>query len=164
MSDLNRMEATLQAVGYTAQVHSAANQRQSYLNVNYGADDLGRDRILNVSLLLSTENAAVTQFAKFSIALPFSIPSEKMADMARAVVIINEELAIGNFGISVDGTLYYQYILAMEQNAPISDEMLVELVNLIEFQQEHFGDYFEGIFDGEISVSVLDKVIKETSP
>ena len=41
----------------------------------------------------------------------------------------------------------------------IDDDMIGELVSFVDFHQEHFGDYLEGVIEDEVSVLVLDRVL-----
>jgi len=54
---------------------------------------------------------------------------------------------------------FYRYVLAVPNNTTIDGAMFIEVVALIEFHQENFADYLEGIIDQEISLTTLPELI-----
>lgn len=165
MTELATMATALQAAGYPARVMTGQPDTvPEQLEVAYGEDELGRDRLLHITPIPSpAEEVTATRFMKFAVSLPFQIPGEKRAEMAQAIAIVNAHLATGHFGLDANNALHYEYTLALPETAAIDGDMLVELVALTEFQQSHFGDYLEGVGDDEVSILVLDKLIKETT-
>ncbi len=162
---LEKMQSDLQICDFNAQIREVSEQTSSYLEVNYGEDEIGRERILQISYIpMPGDDSTTTQFIKFLVLLPFKAPSDRLMEIAYAITIVNEELALGHFGLSSSGNLSYQYCLALDQDATLEGETLIELVALTEFHQEHFGDYLEGVCEGEVSVYVLKQLIQQTSP
>lgn len=129
------------------------------LMIDVGPDDAGRDRVLAASIMpLADDGLDDTQLVQFYAQMPFAIDDESLASVQRAVPIVNAALAIGHFGMQ-NGELFYRYVLAMPNGATFDLAMTVEIVALMAFHQEHFGDFFEGIVDDEITLSTLPDLL-----
>ncbi|HRE03633.1 MAG TPA: hypothetical protein PLV68_20220, partial [Ilumatobacteraceae bacterium] len=68
--------------------------------------------------------------------------------------------ACAGIDLDPDGTLYYRYVLASRLHTTIDPDLLIELIAMVEFHQEHYGDFLEGVTDGGIAIEVLDAVIR----
>jgi hypothetical protein len=134
------------------------------LVVDLGPDDEGRPRTLHVRIIpLDEDEATATRFVEMFVPLPFDVDDDRTADLRQALGIVNEHLAVGHFGLRGDGLLYYRYVLATPLLQMIDDEMFVEVVAFVDFHQDHFADYLEGVCVDEVSLLVLDDVIRQSS-
>lgn len=130
------------------------------LMVALGKDDDDRDRTLAVSIMPLGSDLAETQLVQFYVPMPFSIDDDSMGSVQRAVAIVNAAMAVGHFAVS-GSELIYRYVLAMPNSESFNIAMTSELIGLLAFHQEHFGDYFEGIIDDEITLSMLPDLLAE---
>jgi len=132
------------------------------LLVALGADEEARDRTLAMSLMpFGDEGLAATDLLQFYVQLPFDLTADTRTDVMAATADVNAAMAVGHFAVR-KSELFYRYVMATPNNGTVDDELLVELVNLIDFHQEHFGDYLEGVATGEIAVQVLAEVIAQS--
>lgn len=162
-AELGVMEGALNEHGHDTRLLEASDQVPlPTLLVALGADDENRERTLGVSIMPFDEDAFdATDLIQFYVQLPFEVPTDRRADIGAAATEVNAALAVGHFALR--GTeLYYRYVLATPNNAVVDGDMLTELVSLIAFHQEHFGDYFEGVLEGQIDLSVLPELLAES--
>lgn len=123
---------------------------------------LGTDRTLAVSIMpFSTDDLGATQLVQFYVQLA-AVDAEHLASVQQAAAIINGAIAIGHFGTQAE-QLFYRYVLAMPASQTFDVDMVIELIGLLSFHQEHFGDYFDGIIEGEIAVSILPDLLTQTA-
>lgn len=166
IAELGFLENALRASGRdeTDLVEPEAADELPTLLISLGDDDEHRPRVLHVRIIpLDEEESDATRFVELYVPLPFEVPDEKLSELREALSIVNEHLAIGHFGLMRDGSLYYRYVLATPLVQMIDDEVFVELVAFVDFHQDHFADYLEGVVADEISLLVLDEVIRESS-
>lgn len=129
------------------------------LMIDVGPDDKERDRVLAASIMpLDGDGLAHTQLVQFYAQMPFEVDDVSTASVERACAIVNAALAVGHFGMQ-HGQLFYRYILAMPSSTTFDLDMTIELIALLAFHQEHFGDFFEGIVDDEITLSTLPALL-----
>jgi hypothetical protein len=131
------------------------------LLVALGADEEGRDRTMGVSFMPFDDEFAATEFLQFYVHVPIEVPADKLDEVRCAATIVNAHLAVGHFALR-DGQVYYRYVLACPAGDLVDADLLGELVPLLEYHQEHFGDYLEGVATDNVSLVVLDKVVRES--
>ncbi|WP_157041778.1 hypothetical protein [Nitriliruptor alkaliphilus] len=133
------------------------------LLVALGADDEGRDRTMGITILPFDEGAFdATDLMQFYVRMPFEVPDGRRTEVMAATAMVNASMAVGHFAVRGD-ELYYRYVLALPNNAVADEDMFGELVALLAFHQETFGDYFEGVVDGEIPLALLPDVLEQTA-
>lgn len=156
MSELKEIAWILKNIGYVTKILPDDNMEHGYVVVN---------NIWQIFLAADLKEADLSsRFIKFAAQLPYSPTADQLPDVFQAIAILNERLQIGRFGINVEKMqLSYKYILSMPNNTAISPELLTELMALMMFEQEYFGDYLEGVCHHEISVFILDDLIDQTS-
>ncbi len=166
VAELGFLEIALRSSGRDelAVLEPEATDELPSLVVGLGIDDEERPRVLHVRIIpLGEDEADATRFVEMYVPLPFEVPDDRTPDIRHALSIVNEHLAIGHFGLQSDGRLYYRYVLATPLLQMIDDEMFVEVVAFVDFHQDHFADYLEGVCADEISVFVLDDVIRQST-
>ncbi len=132
------------------------------LLVALGADEQERDRTLAMTLLpFGDGSLAATDLLQFYVQLPFELTASTRTDAMAATAHVNAAMAIGHFEVR-RCEVCYRYVLANSNNGTVDAGLLVELVDLVEFHQEHFGDYLEGVATGAIAVQVLAEVIAQS--
>ena len=149
-------------------VEHPADGAPPHLVVSFGNDEVDRPRDLHVTFVpLEADDddggAVASRYIELFVPLPLPVAPEQVVLLQRAIAMVNEHLAIGRFGLSRESKLYYRYVLAAPAAGLIDDEMFVEVVAFVEFHQDHFTDYLEGVLDDEISLDVLHAVIDQTS-
>ena len=169
VAELGFLEVALQRSGREdlQLVEHPADGATPHLVVRFGHDEVDRPRDLHVMFIpLEADDdggAVASRYIELFVPLPLPVAPEQVVSLQRAIAMVNEHLAIGRFGLSRDSKLYFRYVLASPAAGLIDDEMFVELVAFVEFHQEHFTDYLEGVLDDEISLDVLHAVIDQTS-
>lgn len=129
------------------------------LLVSFDRDEEGRDRILAVSFLpLPDDDLPSTNLLQFYVRLPFDVPSEHRGDVLQAATLVNAAMAVGHFAVR-DDELYYRYVLASPSGRVVDADLLRDLLPLLEFHQQHFGDYLEGVAVGEVSTHALPRLL-----
>ncbi|MDH3755889.1 MAG: hypothetical protein OEU32_18660 [Acidimicrobiia bacterium] len=164
LAELALMDAAMQAEDFTTELlHPSDELPIASLLVALGEDDEQRQRAMSISIMPFDEaDFTATQFIQFYVPIPFEVTSDKMGDLGHAIAIVNGAMALGHFGVR-GNELFYRYMLAADAGDVISSEMLIELVSMMAFHQEHFADYLEGVLDGEIELVILPKLIQQSS-
>lgn len=135
-----------------------------HLVVPFGNDDMDRPRDLHVTFIpLDADEADSSRFVELFVPLPLEVSADRVDDLQRAIAMVNEHLALGRFGLSRDAHPYFRYVLTSPVSGLIDGEMFVELVAFVEFHQDHFTDYLEGVVEGVIDLHVLHAVIDQSS-
>lgn len=166
VAELGFLEVALQRSG-RADLELVANPADGAppnLVVPFGNDDMDRPRDLHVTFIpLDAEEADASRFVELYVPLPLHVEADRVELLQRAVAMVNEHTAIGRFGLSRKGDLYFRYVLAAPISGLIDDDMFIELVAFVEFHQDHFTDYLEGVLDDQVSIAVLHDVIDQSS-
>lgn len=88
------------------------------------------------------EDAVITQFM---LVLPFRFPVESFVEVMRLCNLVNRLLPLGAFGLSEDDdAVYLRYCLATESRA-VAPEVVIEVVQALEFACREYGPHFEGV-------------------
>ncbi|MGH8973814.1 MAG: hypothetical protein ACRD0C_11505 [Acidimicrobiia bacterium] len=161
-SKLSQVQAALESSGTPIRLEEPASAKAvPTLVVDLGADDGGRPRNLLINLMPVEDEVDATDFLQYLVPLPFD-GAKQLDEVRLAVTIVNNFVAIGHFGVTGDGGLFYRYVLATPSGEAVDPGMTIELVQFITYHQEHYADYLEGVCQGEISVLVLEDVLKDT--
>src|SRR5437867_6040164 len=162
-SKLSQVQAALEGSGATVSLEEPAGAPAvPTLAVDLGADDKGRPRSLLINLIPVEDEVHATDFVQFLVPLPFAGGTKQLDEVRLAVTIVNNLVAVGLFGVTSGGELFYRYVLATPSGQDVDPGMIIELVQFISYHQEHYADYLEGVCQGEISVLVLEDVLKDT--
>lgn len=163
-AELDLMVAALEKEGHQTRLLEAGSEVPlPTLLVALGTDEADRDRTLGISIMPFGDDAfAATDLIQFYVQLPFTLDDDRRQDVMAATAEVNANMAIGHIAVRGD-EVYYRYVLASPNDATLDGDLLVELVQLVAFHQEHFGDYIEGVATGEIALQVLAEVIAQTS-
>jgi hypothetical protein len=133
------------------------------LLVSFDRDEQGRERTLAISVMPFDDGALqATAMVQFYVPMPFEVRGEYRRDLLTATAAVNAAMVIGHFAVR-DTEVYYRYVLACRHDTELGGRHLRELVTFVDFHQEHFGDYLEGVLDGAIAVEVLPEVIEATA-
>ncbi len=129
------------------------------LLVALGMDEESRERSLGITIMpLGDNSLAATELVQFYSRMPFPVPAARDTELRAATAAVNAAMALGHFAV-LGEELFYRYVLAVPNNTTIDSATLLELVALLEFHQEHFADYLEGVIDDEISLKTLPELI-----
>lgn len=162
-AQLDLLRQALDAHGLAVQMIEPNDQLPiPSLMVSLDEDDKGRARNLAVTIMpFGDEDDGgldSTQLVQFYAHLPFEVDADSEAVCQRAVAIVNPALAVGHFAMQ-NQQLFFRYVLAMPSDTTFDADMAIELIGLLSFHQEHFGDYFEGLIEGEIALSTLPALL-----
>jgi hypothetical protein len=131
------------------------------LMVGLAVDDEGRERTLAVSIMPLGDDLESLQLVQFYVQMPFGVSGKNRAMIERATATVNGAVAFGNFGMHND-QLFYRHVHAMPVDQVFEEDTSVELVGILAFHQEYFGDYFEGLLNDDFPLSSLASVLAET--
>ena len=159
VAELGVVEVGISSRGYETTLLEGTGSDVPELVVELGNDELDRARRLHMSYVPTDGGLEHTSLLQLHSPLPFAAGPEKLTEIRTAIAIVNEHIGIGRFGVHADGGLYFTYALAVPRLTMIDDDMIGELVSFVDFHQEHFGDYLEGVIEDEVSVLVLDRVL-----
>ena len=156
------ISVALQQADYTATMLDATDDRPyPTLVVSLEPDEKQRPRELNLNLMpLGPGEADATDFLQFFMEFPFEVSEERLPDVQQAATIVNNHLAVGHFGVNAASDVFFRYVLATPLSASPNAALLVELMSFLEYSQQRFADYLEGVCEGEIDVLVLAEVIQ----
>jgi hypothetical protein len=159
---LAQLAVALNRADYTTTMFEPTPDRPApTLVVTLDPDEKKRPRELNVNLMpLGPGEADATDFLQFYVQFPFSAGEAQLATAQQAATIVNNHLAVGHFGVNAGGDVFFRYVLATPQSGTLDPELLKELMAFLDFTQQRFGDYLEGVCAEEISVLVLDETIQ----
>ena len=118
-------------------------------------------QLLVRSLTLSGDDGPASRLMTFDLAYPLVVPASLRSDVLQALPQLASELVVGHFELDADATLHMRYSMLIDSVAPLSDEILLQLFSLIDYQQLHFGDYLEEMCSGRLSADVLADVMAE---
>jgi hypothetical protein len=110
-----------------------------------GPDD-ARPMVVRVA---GTDEAAITRMLMFSTEYPFGAGEVTLDDLRLAAHEVTQYLVLGHFEADDDGSLHLRYSTLFEAGAPPSDVLLANILQLLDHQQLHFGDYLESLCSGE---------------
>lgn len=164
-AELTLMQATLDGQDFTTELLAPSDDLPlATLLVAFGEDELERSRTMSVAIMpFGDDEFSATEFIQFYVPMPFPAERAKMSELGHAIAIVNGAMAVGHFGVR-GSELFFRYMLALDASSVLDDAMLIELVTMLAFHQEHFGDYLEGVIDGEVAVEVLPKLIERSGP
>lgn len=159
-AELDLVSQALASAGHASTVLEPGEQLPvTTLLIELDPDDEDRPRSMAMSIMpFGSDDLASTRLTQFYVELPFTFGEDDRATVERAVAIVNPALAIGHFGVRGE-TLIYRYVWATPNSSTFDLDATVELIALLAFHQEHFGDYFEGLIDDEIALSTLPDLL-----
>ncbi|MEO6122921.1 MAG: hypothetical protein ABIR32_04370 [Ilumatobacteraceae bacterium] len=161
IAELAFIETAVQAAGYqSAQTGSDDLSVEPELIVALDPDEDSRARSLRISFIPVGDEVESTKFVQLWVTLPFEVAADRVDAVRLATAIVNEHVALGRFGVDQDGSVYFRYVLAARAHTMIDDDLIAEVVSFVDFHQEHFGDFVEGVCDGNIEIEVLEHVIR----
>ncbi|MEC7374717.1 MAG: hypothetical protein VX742_06095 [Actinomycetota bacterium] len=128
------------------------------LIVDLGPDGDDRQRTMSVNVMPLEDFDAVT-FLQFFVPMPFEVPAAQVVNAGYAAAKVNAALALGHFAVSDSGEVYFRYMQAFSSSTTADPAASAQIVTMLDFHQETFGDVVQGVADGEIDVAVVDQVI-----
>ncbi|MAL67197.1 MAG: hypothetical protein VX194_12550 [Actinomycetota bacterium] len=128
------------------------------LIVDLGPDGDDRQRTMSVNVMPLEDFDAVT-FLQFFVPMPFEVPAAQVVNAGYAAAKVNAAMALGHFAVSDSGEVYFRYMQAFSSSTTADPAASAQIVTMLDFHQETFGDVVQGVADGEIDVAVVDQVI-----
>jgi hypothetical protein len=160
--ELALIDAALNRLGY----RTAVVPGQHELSVDI-ADDRSLDSHVSTrhmavrSLHVSDQPGSGIRLLTFSTSYPFDAPEDIDDDIRVAAAEVTQYLVLGHFEVDDDLTLHLRYSTLTDAAAPLSDEVLVQLVSLLDYQQLHFGDYLEAICAGKVTLEAFADLVAQ---
>lgn len=128
------------------------------LIVDLGPDGDDRQRTMSVNVMPLEDFDAVT-FLQFFVPMPFEVPAAQVVNAGYAAAKVNAAMALGHFAVSDSGEVYFRYMQAFSSSTTADPAASAQIVMMLDFHQETFGDVVQGVAEGEIDVAVVDQVI-----
>ena len=128
------------------------------LIVDLGPDGDDRQRTMSVNAMPLEDFDAVT-FLQYFVPMPFEVPAAQVVNAGYAAAKVNAAMALGHFAVSDSGEVYFRYMQAFSSSTTADPAASAQIVTMLDFHQETFGDVVQGVADGEIDVAVVDQVI-----
>ena len=128
------------------------------LIVDLGPDGDDRQRTMSVNVMPLEDFDAVT-FLQFFVPMPFEVPAAQVVNAGYAAAKVNAAMALGHFAVSDSGEVYFRYMQAFSSSTTADPAASAQIVTMLDFHQETFGDVVQGVAEGEIDVAVVDQVI-----
>jgi hypothetical protein len=157
MTDLGDIAAALGRLGYDA---APAVHADDELELQLSGDEPGQTRATAVRLTAPSRPAAVPlHLLMLSTSYPFGATKENLSDVRLAAAECTQYLVLGHFEVDDDGSLHLRYSTLVDDAAPPADAVLEQIVGLLDFQQQHFGDYLERICSGAITIDLFPDLV-----
>jgi Putative bacterial sensory transduction regulator len=141
------------------------------LRVTLGTDRAGRPLVAQILFLndvvlaqAGAEDLEETKDAillQFMVLLPERVEAEHMGSVIDYLTQINRIVTVGSFGLSrPDGTVYFQYALALPERE-VDDNVLIEVIQMIDFFVKKFGNEIIQIASGSLTVDAAFAAMAE---
>jgi hypothetical protein len=111
------------------------------------------------SLTLAGDDGPASRLMTFDLAYPLAVPEDSRSDVLQALPQLTSQLVIGHFELDDDLSLHMRYSMLIDSVSPLSDEILLQIFSLLDYQQLHYGDYLEEMCAGRLTADVLPDVI-----
>jgi hypothetical protein len=156
MTDLGDISEALSRLGYEVSPGAADDELELLLS----GDEPGQTRATAVRLPQpSRSDSAPAHLLMFSTSYPFGANRQNLSDVRLAAAECTQYLILGHFEVDDDGSLHLRYSTLFVDTAPPSDDELHQVVGLLDFQQQHFGDYLERICSGAITIDLFADLV-----
>jgi hypothetical protein len=129
------------------------------LMVDLGPDGDGRQRSMSVNVMPLGDDFDAATFLQFYVPMPFEVPDALVVNVGYAAAKVNAAMALGHFAVSDSGEVYFRYMQAFSSSTAADPAASAQIVMMLDFHQETFGDVVQGVAEGEIDVAVVDQVI-----
>lgn len=157
---LDHIVNAVRSTGGTVSMHGSGDDIVAELALP--SDEHGRDRPMWISTheIQHELGPNSSLLASFVVDLPYRAEPDRLDDVYRATAIINSHRPVGHFEAKPDGTLSFRYPWVVGIGELPDAHVLVDLIALLTQQQFTLGDYLEGVCDGEVSVYILDEILR----
>lgn len=141
----------LRDAGYAAELLDASDELElPTLVVRLDDDGRGRRRHLTVNLMpLDFEDDVEISLAQMYVPLPFSVDEDHRSEFGRFALEANTMLPAGGMGARDNGEVYLRYMLATPTDSVPQGSTVAELVSLLEYQADVFGEAMESVATGD---------------
>ncbi len=128
------IQKALEDIGLEVRLFHAGEVKELFgaplLVVSLPKDALGRDRVLNFAFMLENEVDSFDFLSLIQIYIPFPIKVEadQKLKIEALVLQLNNQVPMGNFGITEGDQLYFRYMMSTEKWALLPNETLQQMV------------------------------------
>ena len=124
------------------------------------ADSKDRDSRLEIILLPENKGVYVIQFF---VILPFKIQKKDISDIARLMIMINNNLPITGFGMIEEQSLpYFRYLLSWPE-IELNKDVIVKTAWMIDYLINRLGGILESFAKGEKTIDEAIFELKENT-
>jgi hypothetical protein len=156
MTELGDIAAALTRLGYDVSPAAADDE----LELQLSGDEPDQTRATAVRLAEpSRPDSSPSHLLLLSTSYPFAATAAQLADLRLAAAECTQYLVLGHFEVDDDGSLHLRYSALFEDSAPVSDSVLRQIVGLLDYQQQHFGDYLERICSRDVTIDVFAELV-----
>lgn len=158
--DLALVDAALNRLGYPSRPVTGEHE----LTVDL-ADDRQLEQGHQSARQMAVRSVAVAghevgvRLLTFSTSYEFDADVDHLDDARLAAAELTQYLVLGHFEVDDDGSPHLRYSTLIEASAPPSDDVLVQLVSLLDYQQLHFGDYLETVCSGAVTIDAFADLV-----
>lgn len=153
--DLDAVARALQSAGADCTPESGGG-----LVVDAGLDDRARQRSVVVRPVPSVDGAPA--FVQLVSELPLEVPEDVLPDLLQAVNLVNQAASLGAFVVDDDRTVALRHVLALPDGGDVSS-LVAWTARYVGWESQHFGDYLDGVAEGQVSVLVLPRLLQEAA-
>ena len=79
---------------------------------------------------------------------------QRRPELVDFVMVLNNRLVLGAFGLRGDGGLYYRHVDLVPHDPQLWGEHCLELISLAAFQLEHFEQILTLVVEGQLPIAV----------
>lgn len=157
MTDLATIGDALRRLGYDVTPAAADDE----LELQLSGDEPGQTRATAVRLAEPSRrpDTSPSHLLMLSTSYPFGASKAALSDVRLAAAECTQYLVLGHFEVDDDGSVHLRYSALFEDSAPVSDGVLAQIVGLLDYQQQHFGDYLERICSGAITIDLFAELV-----
>ena len=157
MTDLAQVGQALAQAGHAV----AQGPTPDQILVQLSTDDPSEKRLALLRLKDLDPMPGAPALRAFTVltSYPFAARPSDVNDVRAAAAICTNELAVGHFEVDDDGDVHLAYEALVGPTDAGLLETCVPLLQLIDYQQLHFGDYLEQICSGEINLELFARFV-----
>lgn len=151
--ELSRLEPVFAELGYEV----AMNEATATMQIDRPAVE--SDALFSIGLLPSPADGI--RLVECDAAYRFGIAEGVDADMYRSLSIITQAMPVGHLDLAADGRVHARWAIATDAAAVLDQDLIVTSIVMFDLLQQHFGDYVEGVCEGDIVSQILPELMRQ---
>lgn len=152
---LTHFQRAIGDLGYETRLIESGDESQPLpgplLVVGVEKDALGRDRLIHFGFLPlpDEDDFDYLSLVQCYAPLPFAVSDGRRTAVEKTLAELNCQTALGYFGVTAEGNLFYRYVLATEKWALVGAETVQQLLLVFIHMQDRFAPEIEAMVEGE---------------